>query len=76
MNARSIFYNGVELITAEAPAEEWLFDVHVEGMLVGRIRRNPLAGTYRYHSIAEREAGPLHEGNDLGALLKWVAHRP
>jgi hypothetical protein len=76
MNGRSVFYNGVELTTAEGSAGDWLFDVRVQGVLVGRIRRNPFAGTYRYHSLAEREGGPRHEGNDLGALLNWVAHKP
>lgn len=67
--------NGIELSPVERTGG-WLFEVRIRGVVMGFIRQHPVSGTFRYHRIFENDAEPLHEGNDLKAVLKWVAHRP
>jgi len=75
MKYQETIHDGLELSSADGIGV-WLLEVRIAGDLVGRIRRHPLSGTYRYYSARANEGAPLHEGNDLGSLLKWVAHRP
>ena len=75
MADRGTIYNGLELTPAKSTSDPWLLEVRQGQEIVGRIRRDPVSGTYCYYRLPGNPA-PLHVGNDLATLLKWVAHKP
>jgi len=69
-------YNRVEFLSAEGTTGEWLLEVRLLGVVVGRIRRHPWSEMYRYYRVPDSHCEPLYEEKDLEMLLKQVSRKP
>jgi hypothetical protein len=69
-------YNRVVFVAAESAEGDWLLEVLIDGVIVGRIRRQPWSEAYRYYRVPGNDRTPFYEEKELENLLKQVALRP
>jgi hypothetical protein len=69
-------YNRVVFVAADAAEGDWLLEVLIDGVTVGRIRRQPWSEAYRYYRVPGSHSTPFYEEKELETLLKRVALRP